>query len=142
MEKTREKNPVEELLADVEAYIGDWFQTKLPFSFRGGLAWTPATDVYETEGEYRVTMAVPGMRVEDFSVQFDRDILRVRGIRHEPCSDKRHYHKMEIPVGPFERSVRLSCPVRVEDIAVTYRDGLLGIALPKTRSERIDVSID
>jgi HSP20 family protein len=142
MEKTREKSRVEGLLADVEAYIDDWFQAKLPFSSRGGLLWTPSTDVYETESEYRVTMAVPGMRVEDFSVKFDHDILRVRGIRHESCRDKRHYHKMEIPVGPFERFVRLPRPVRAEGIAVTYQDGLLGITLPKSGPERIDVSID
>lgn len=140
-EETRNKTPVDDLLADVEAYIEDWFQAKLPFSFHGGVRWFPPTDVYETASEYVVTMAIPGMRIEDISVQFDHSTLRVQGVRREPCTDRRHYHKMEIPVGPFERRVRVTRPVQVDAIRVQYDDGLLHVALPKTASER-QVRID
>ncbi len=142
MTRAREKSSVEEILADVEAHIDGWFQAKLPFSFRGGLRWTPATDVYETEREYRVTMAVPGLRIEDLSVQFEADTLRVRGVRRDPCGDQRHYHKMEIPVGPFERRVRVPRPIRAEEITVTYRDGLVEVSLPKAPSGCLDVPIE
>lgn len=141
-EETQSKTSVEELLADVEAYIEDWFQAKLPFTFRGGLRWTPPTDVYETVDEYRVTMAVPGLRPDDLEVQFENDTLRVRGVRSEPCTDRRRYHKMEIPVGPFERRVRLPLPVRIDEIRVNYENGLLRISLPKRATGGIDVAID
>ncbi|MBA3585146.1 MAG: Hsp20/alpha crystallin family protein [Gemmatimonadetes bacterium] len=142
MTRAREKSPVEEILADVEAHIDEWFHAKLPFSFRGGLRWTPATDVYETEREYRVMMAVPGLRTEDLSVQFEADTLRIRGVRRDPCGDQRHYHKMEIPVGPFERRVRVPRPIRAEEVTVTYRDGLVEVSLPKAPSGRLDVPIE
>ena len=133
-----DRTSVDEFLAEVEATIDDWFRAKMPFSF-GGVRWNPPTDVYETESEIRVTMAVPGIRVEDLSVQFDRGLLTIRGVRREPCAERRRYHTMEIPVGPFGRRVRILRAIEADHIKVTYADGLLRITLPKARSERLDV---
>jgi len=134
------KGAVDDLLADVEAYIDDWFQAKLPFTFQGGVRWTPPTDVYETEDDYRVTMAIPGMSTEDIEVHFERDTLRVRGVRRERCGDPRNYFKMEIPVGPFERRIRLPRSIQADEITVHYENGLLRITVPKV--SRVDVSIE
>ncbi|HUP00239.1 MAG TPA: Hsp20/alpha crystallin family protein [Gemmatimonadota bacterium] len=142
MGRAREKDPVEELLDDVESLIDDWFQAKLPFSLQGGLRWTPATDVYETADQYRVTMAVPGLDPDDFNIRFEGDVLRVRGIRRERGCEQRRYHKMEIPVGPFGRRIRLPRPIRAADVEVNYRDGLLEIILPKAGMGSIEVPIE
>lgn len=141
-ERTRKKTPVEELLDDVESYIEDWFQAKLPFAFHGRVRWTPPTDVYETADEFHVTMAIPGIEPEDVKVEFERAMLSVRGIRREAACDNARYHKMEIPIGPFERRVRINRPVRADDIGVSYRCGLLRIVLPKSQTEPRDVPID
>jgi len=133
---------VEEFLADVESYIDEWFRAKLPFAFHGGMRWSPPTDVFEDAREIRVTMAVPGIRMEDISVQFERGTLTVRGVRREPCDAGRRYHTMEIPVGPFGRRVRILLPIEEDAIKVTYADGLLRISLPKARSERVEVPIE
>lgn len=138
---TAKKTPVEELLDDVESYIEDWFQAKLPFAFTGRVRWTPPTDVFETETEFRITLSIPGIRVEDARVDLHRDTLIVRGIRREACGERRHYHKMEIPVGPFERRIRLSRPIRPDDIAVRYEDGLLRIVVPKAATSARDIPI-
>lgn len=141
-EKTREKSPVEELLADIDTYIQDWFQAKLPFTFEGGVRWAPPTDVYETEAAFHVTMAIPGIRVEDINVRFERDVLRVGGVRREHCRDVRRYQKMEIPAGPFSRRLRVLRPVSADDIEVSYDDGMLRITLPKVRGTPVDIPID
>ncbi|MCK5440220.1 MAG: Hsp20/alpha crystallin family protein [Gemmatimonadetes bacterium] len=139
-DEAQKKGTVDDLLADVEAYIDDWFQAKLPFTFQGGVRWTPPTDVYETEDDYRVTMAIPGMRTEDIEVHFERDTLRVRGVRRERQGDPRNYFKMEIPVGPFERRIRLPRSIQADEITVHYENGLLRITVPKV--SRVDVSIE
>lgn len=141
-DKTREKTPVEELLADIDSYIHDWFQAKLPFTFQGGVRWTPSTDVYETEEAVHVTMAIPGIRAQDMSVQFEHDTLHVRGMRSEPCDDSRHYHKMEIPAGAFSRRLRIARPIDADAVEVSYADGMLRVTLPKARGGRVDVPID
>lgn len=141
-DKIREKTPVEDLLADIDSYIHDWFQAKLPFTFQGGVRWTPPTDVYETEDAVHVTMAIPGIRAEDMSVHFEHDTLLVRGVRRERCVDSRHYHKMEIPVGAFSRRMRIARPVDADAIDISYDDGMLRVILPKARIARVEVPID
>ena len=141
-EKTREKSPVEELLADIDTYIQDWFQAKLPFAFEGGVRWAPPTDVYETDDALHVTLAVPGIRVEDISVRFERDVLHVRGVRREPCGDVRRYQKMEIPAGPFSRRLRVARAVDATGIEISYDEGMLRITLPKARGNRVEIPID
>jgi HSP20 family protein len=140
-DESSNRTSVEEFLADVEGYIDDWFRAKLPFSFARG-RWTPPTDVYETETHFRVTIAVPGIRVEDLSVEFEHGILTVRGERREPCNERRRYYTMEIPVGSFGRRIRVSRPIDPKGIKVSYGDGLIRITLPKARGERLDVPID
>lgn len=141
-ERTRKKTPVEELLDDVESYIEDWFQAKLPFAFHGRVRWTPPTDVYETEAAYHITMSVPGLDTGDCKVEFEQGTLIVRGVRREPCEGTRRYLKMEIPVGPFERRIRMGRAVEIDEIRVDYEDGLLRIELPKAEPVRRDVPID
>ncbi|CAN5768475.1 hypothetical protein BH20GEM1_BH20GEM1_15060 [soil metagenome] len=141
-DKTREKTPVDDLLADIDSYIHDWFQAKLPFTFKGGVRWTPPTDVYETEDALHVTMAIPGIRADDMSVQFEHGTLLVRGVRRERCGDSRHYHKMEIPAGAFSRRMRIARPVDANAIDVSYADGMLRVTLPKARAARVEVPSD
>jgi HSP20 family protein len=142
MKDESDRTAVEEFLADVETYIDEWFRAKLPFNFTGGIRWTPPTDVYETETDVRVTMDVPGIRVEDLGVQFNLGTLTVQGLRREPCSDRRRYYTMEIAVGRFARRIRISRPIDPKNIRVNYVDGLLTITLPKLRPDRLDVPID
>lgn len=141
-EKTQKKSAVDELLSDIDTYIQDWFQARLPFTFQGGVRWAPPTDVYETEDALHVTMAIPGIRLEDLNVRFERDVLQVRGIRRERCGDVRRYQKMEIPAGPFARRLRIARAVSADDIEVAYENGMLRITLPKVQASRVEVPID
>lgn len=140
-ERSKRSTPVDDLLADVESYIDDLFQSRLPFALHGEPRWMPPTDVYETDQEFLVTMAVPGMRVEDITVQFERDVLRVLGVRRESCGEGRRYHTLEIPLGAFARRIRIRRPIRADAIRVTYAQGMLRIALPKVPLERTEVPI-
>lgn len=141
-DRARRKSPVEELLDDVESYVEELFQSKLPFTYHGRVRWTPPTDVYETEEEFHVTMAVPGLKKDDVTVEFERDTLKVRGLRPELAGGTCHYYKMEIPVGPFERRVRIGRPIRSDAIRVRYEDGMLRISLPKSGTGPVEVPID
>ena len=132
MKEESSKSAVEELIADVEAYIDEWFHANPSFGLLRGVRWRPLTDAYETDTEYRITMSIPGMKTEEIRVHLAQGFVRVSGVRREPCSDKRRYFKMEIPAGAFERRIRVPDSVRADGISVAYADGLLQIRLPKT----------
>lgn len=103
-----------------------------PVGFVASPKWKPRTDVYETDTELIVHMDIAGMRAEDFSVELDDGILKVSGERSGMRQQgKRHYHAMEVQIGPFERRFRLPVVVDPASIRATYEHGFLEIRLAK-----------
>jgi HSP20 family protein len=114
---------VEHLLSDFkESFIRDT------------IMWRPATDVYETETEFVVRMDLAGIGKEDISVVLETDKLIVRGIRKDSIPPgKKHFHKMEIVVGPFERCIPVPQNCDREDVAAVYKEGFLEVRLRKIK---------
>jgi len=103
-----------------------------PVGFVASPKWKPRADVYETDDELVVHMDIAGMRAEDFKVEFNDGILSVAGERVAARQDgKRHFHAMEVQVGPFERRFRLPVVVDPTSIKATYEHGFLAIRLAK-----------
>jgi HSP20 family protein len=98
----------------------------------GDLCWRPATDVYETEGEFVVQMDLAGMDAEQIEVVCDAESLTVRGIRPDRMGPgKRHFHKMEINVGPFVRRIPITTPVDPATAEARYQSGFLKVTFKK-----------
>ncbi len=95
--------------------------------------WSPPTDLLESDNACIVRVEIAGMREEDFEVALENDVLMIRGSRSDP-SGRAAYHQMEIRFGKFATAVMLPCPVKVEQAQIVYRDGLLTISLPKSKS--------
>jgi len=103
-----------------------------PVGFVASPKWKPRTDVFETDEELIVHMDIAGMRAEDFSVELDEGILKISGERTAMRQQgKRHYHSMEVQIGPFERRFRLPVVVDPASIRATYEQGFLEIRLAK-----------
>jgi HSP20 family molecular chaperone IbpA len=97
----------------------------------GHAAWHPPTDAFETEMEFVVRVDVAGACREDLTVVAEGRVLRIRGVRRPPPEGPRHYHKMEIRTGPFERHLRLPESCGVEVVATEYQEGILVVRLAK-----------
>jgi HSP20 family molecular chaperone IbpA len=70
--------------------------------------WEPPVDVFETEREISVVVALPGVEPADIDVTIERGLLRVAGIRHVPDMLRgAAIHRLEVPYGRFERRIRL-----------------------------------
>ncbi len=104
-----------------------------PVGFVASPKWKPRTDVYETDDELIVHMDIAGMQADDFSVEMNDGILRISGERatRQQAGGKRHYHSMEVQIGPFERRFRLPVVVDPASIRATYEHGFLEIRLAK-----------
>lgn len=104
-----------------------------PVGFVASPKWKPRTDVYETDEELIVHMDIAGMQAGDFSVELDDGILKISGERTASAREqgKRHYHSMEVQIGPFERRFRLPVVVDPASIRATYELGFLEIRLAK-----------
>jgi HSP20 family protein len=94
--------------------------------------WRPATDVYETEDRFVVQMDLAGMDPARIEVVCDGRTLMVSGVRAESAQPgRKHFHTMEINVGPFERRVPLPANVDPTSAAASYRGGFLDVTFHK-----------
>jgi HSP20 family molecular chaperone IbpA len=70
--------------------------------------WEPPVDVFESEAEFWIITALPGVEPDDLSVSVEGSVLRVAGQRRLPIAARAaSVHRLEIPTGRFERSIRL-----------------------------------
>jgi len=112
----------------------------------GDLCWRPATDVYETEDSFVVQMDLAGMQPARVEVVCDGQSLLVRGIRTESAgAGRKHFHTMEINVGPFVRRVPLPPDVDRDSASAAYRSGFLYVTFRKGapgRAGRRHIAVD
>jgi HSP20 family protein len=71
------------------------------------------------------------MHADDFQVELADGILTISGERLARREGKRHYHAMEIQIGPFERRLRIPAPVDPNSVHATYEAGFLEVRLQK-----------
>lgn len=95
-------------------------------------AWSPPTDVFETEHDYIVRVEIAGMRDADFEVTFEDGYLVIAGIRPD-VQERRAYHQMEIRFGRFSVALGVPGPVNVDESRAEYLDGFLTVTLPKLK---------
>lgn len=112
--------------------FNDFFDTD--FMTRAN-ATAPAINVKETEKDYTVEVAAPGMTKDDFNVNIDKDgNLHIHMEAHTEKKEedkKSHYLRREFAYSKFEQTLLLPDDVEKEAIAARVNDGVLTVTLPK-----------
>jgi HSP20 family protein len=93
-------------------------------------AWEPPVDIYETDSEFKIMIALPGVAPEHLKAILEGDHLIVSGKRHLPDSLQAQIRRLEIPYGQFERRIELP-EGRFEIVASDFVNGCLLISLRK-----------
>lgn len=108
--------------------------------------FSPPLDLFETETEYVLHLALPGAKKEDVGVDWDPEAgeLRAAGVVHRPGDEAflQGLRSAERRVGVFERVVKLPPgeggrkeEVDGEGIAARMEDGVLVVRVPKVEKE-------
>ena len=107
-------------------------------------ATAPAINVMETDKEYKVEVAAPGMRKEDFNVNIDHEgnlVIKMENKQQKTEEDKKaRYLRREFSYSKFEQSLLLPDDVDKEKIAASVADGVLTVNLPKIVKEETKVA--
>ncbi len=101
-------------------------------------AWSPPTDVYETEAAFIVRVEIAGMRQADISIEIEDNLLVISGTRTD-SPERRAYHQMEIRFGEFSTAVELPPGVDVTRAEAEYDDGFLTVVLPKIKPVNVPI---
>lgn len=92
----------------------------------------PKVNIYETESEFHVEMAAPGMSKDDFKVELDNNMLTISSQKEsESKDDKKNYQRREYSFQSFVRTFHLPDSAEAEKINAKYVDGVLNLAIPK-----------
>lgn len=125
--KTTERMPT--LFDDFFKPWNEWFDN-------GGL-WgrvmnIPAVNITENKDEYKVALAVPGMKKEDFHIDIDGNMLTISSEKEESKEEKdKKFTRKEYNYSSFSRSFTLPDEVNKEKIEAKYEEGVLKISLPR-----------
>lgn len=97
-------------------------------------------DMYETENDVVVKVAIPGVKPEDIEVTVTGDLLSIKGefqSESEEKDEKRNYHRQERRYGSFSRQVTLPSGVNADGCAADFENGVLTLRLPKVEEAKV-----
>lgn len=102
-------------------------------SFVGANSSMPAVNIQENENDFHIEVAAPGMKKDDFKVNYDNGRLLISSEKQEENKDdNENYTRREFNYRAFQRSFNISEKmVDAEKIGAQYKDGILHITLPK-----------
>jgi HSP20 family protein len=114
-------------------------------------AFVPAADVVVTDDDVTVLMDVPGLTVDDLTIELQDDLLTVRGERALPAwaqgengQSRAAWQRVERGLGTFERVLRVPRGLDPEQIAASMADGVLTLRIPKPEARkprRIEIAV-
>jgi HSP20 family protein len=115
----------------IDEFFGkDWMDSV--FSDRPGIS-TPAVNVKETNDDFMIEVAAPGLDKKDFKVDIDNNMLTIsseKEFKNEE-KDEGRYMRREFSYTSFSRSFSLPDAVDAEKINAKHKDGILMITIPK-----------
>jgi len=92
----------------------------------------PAVNISESENNYHVELAAPGLKKEDFKLNLERNVLNIsveQSAEHQ--DNQKNYSKREYSYSSFVRSFTLPDSADHGQIEASYTDGILRIDIAK-----------
>ena len=121
-------------------FTDDWFDSSLA-NWRSSGTTLPAVNVRETNDEFRIEVAAPGMKRDDFKVELDNNVLIISSQREDSREEKDNngdYTRREFSYQSFQRSFTLpDGKVEGDKIAASYVDGILKVTVPKREEAKL-----
>ncbi|WP_108868054.1 Hsp20/alpha crystallin family protein [Aquimarina aquimarini] len=100
---------------------------------------TPAVNVKETEEEFKVELAAPGLVKESFNLELDNNVLTIssQSTSEKETKDSSEYTRKEFSYSTFKRAFDLPETVNVNQIEASYENGVLFVKLPKKEEAKV-----
>ena len=103
-----------------------------PLNIREGGWPSPAVDMYQTDDEVVVRVALPGFKADEVQINVTGDVLHLRGeMKQQEEKKERAWHIREQRWDSFERSIALPTEVTADKAVADFENGILTITLPK-----------
>jgi len=121
-------------------FMDDWFDSSTR-NWRSQGATLPSVNVRETNDDFVIEVAAPGMHRDHFKVELDNNILSISAEledKNETPDQNGNYNRREFNYQSFQRSFSLpETKVEGSKIAAKYKDGILYVTVPKREEAKI-----
>ncbi len=97
---------------------------------------SPAVNIGETDGNYHITVDLPGLSAEHVNVDVQGRTISIHGAYPETDADFRSL-VAERPAGTFARTFQLPLPVDGNAVTASFDRGVLDITLPKAEESKV-----
>ena len=107
--------------------------------------FAPQADAAATGETYEVNVELPGVSLEDITIDVHENNLTVHGEKKTEREEKgKTYFFSERTYGSFQRSFRLPANVDADKVSATFKDGVLSVSIPKSgpppeKARRIEI---
>ena len=103
-------------------------------------ATAPAINVIESDKDYKVEVAAPGMTKEDFNIHLSEDnelviTMEKKNEKKEEDKENKTFLRREFSYSKFQQSLVLPDDVEKDKIGAAVNNGVLTIDLPKRQPE-------
>ena len=101
-------------------------------------ATAPAINVVESDKDYKVEVAVPGMTKDDFNIHLGEEnelVISMEKKTENENKENKKYLRREFSYSKFQQSLYLPDNVDKEKISANVANGVLTIELPKYSQE-------
>ncbi|HRN57418.1 MAG TPA: Hsp20/alpha crystallin family protein [Agriterribacter sp.] len=100
--------------------------------FLGRSLTMPSVNITEDTNGYNVSLAAPGLKREDFTIDISGNMITVSSERKENKEEKeKKFTRREYNYTSFSRSFTLPDDVNSDKIEAKYADGILHLSLPR-----------
>ena len=100
----------------------------------------PSVNLKETDKDFRIDLAVPGMKKDDFKVEMQNGILTISSEKKEEKEEKDNegnYLRREFSYEAFSRSFSMPENAKEDSIVAAYKDGILNIKIGKKEPKAV-----
>lgn len=112
--------------------INRFFGPEVSFGpYRDWVENRPAVNIVETETNFRIELAAPGLNKEDFNIKVEKDTLSISAKKESTTVEGEKVKVREFAYTSFQRNFTLPKTVDTEAIEARYDNGVLVLTLPK-----------
>lgn len=119
----------------------DVFDDLLNESFHYSTVDNMRTDIVEQDGNYLLSMELPGYQKEDIQMELNNGYLIVQAIKNMNNEEKDldgHVIRRERYSGSCSRRFYVGENVKQEDIKASFKNGELAISFPKEPTKQVE----
>lgn len=106
-------------------FTNRWFEREFKESL-------PAVNIKENGTEFKVELAVPGFKKDEFKVHVENDLLTISAEKKEEKKEEgEKYTRKEYSYNSFSRSFNIPKSANGDAVVASYTDGILQLSIPK-----------